>query len=192
MNIRLPSNYTDCAILVSCSFLRILKIEKSDYQLLHISLSAHLPAQINRLPLQEFWLKLYFRIFRKSVEKFKFLWNLTRITGTYMKTCTGLFISPSQNSELSCTTTKTDTAERNLSIGAESLQVFFYDVPLRTLQVSPLWGSHDETWRGQEIRKCFVSLNLPKLPNLTSAASPSVDISSTCKVAQKIGVFSLC
>jgi arginine decarboxylase-like protein len=29
---------------------------------------------------------------------------------------------------------------------------------------------------------------LPKLPNLTSAASPRVDISSTCKVGQKRGV----
>jgi hypothetical protein len=36
---------------------------------------------------------------------------------------TGLFIRPSGISELSCTTTKTDTAERNISIGAESLQV---------------------------------------------------------------------
>ena len=41
-------------------------------------------------------------------------------------TCTGLFISPSGNSELDCATTKTDTAERNISIGGESLQVFLY------------------------------------------------------------------
>jgi hypothetical protein len=39
---------------------------------------------------------------------------------------TGLFISPSETSELSCTTTKTDIAERNISIGAESLQVFLF------------------------------------------------------------------
>ena len=38
---------------------------------------------------------------------------------------TGLFISPSGISELDCATTKTDTAERSLSIGRESLQVFF-------------------------------------------------------------------
>jgi hypothetical protein len=38
---------------------------------------------------------------------------------------TGLFISPSGTFELSCTTTKTDTAESNTSIGRESLQVFF-------------------------------------------------------------------
>ena len=38
---------------------------------------------------------------------------------------TGLFISPSGISELDCATTKTDTAERNISIGRESLQVFF-------------------------------------------------------------------
>jgi len=39
---------------------------------------------------------------------------------------TGLFISPSGFSELDCATTKTDTAERRISIGRESLQVFLY------------------------------------------------------------------
>ena len=39
--------------------------------------------------------------------------------------CTGLFISPSGISEIDCATTKTDTAERSISIGRESLQVFF-------------------------------------------------------------------
>ena len=43
--------------------------------------------------------------------------------GTYY---TGLFISPSGISELDCATTKTDTAERSISIGRESLQVFLY------------------------------------------------------------------
>ena len=38
---------------------------------------------------------------------------------------TGLFISPFGISELDCATTKTDTAERSISIGRESLQVFF-------------------------------------------------------------------
>ena len=38
---------------------------------------------------------------------------------------TGLFISPSGISELDCATTKTDTAERSISIGRESLQFFF-------------------------------------------------------------------
>ena len=38
---------------------------------------------------------------------------------------TGLFISPSGISELDCETTKTDMAERSISIGRESLQVFF-------------------------------------------------------------------
>ena len=36
-----------------------------------------------------------------------------------------LFISPSGISELDCATTKTDTAERSISISRESLQVFF-------------------------------------------------------------------
>ena len=39
---------------------------------------------------------------------------------------TGLFISPSGISELDCATTKTDTAERSILIGTESLQVFLY------------------------------------------------------------------
>ena len=38
---------------------------------------------------------------------------------------TGLFTSHSGISELDCATTKTDTAERSISIGRESLQVFF-------------------------------------------------------------------
>ena len=38
---------------------------------------------------------------------------------------TGLFISPSGISELDCATNKTDTAESIISIGRESLQVFF-------------------------------------------------------------------
>jgi len=38
---------------------------------------------------------------------------------------TGLFISPSGTSELDGATTKTDTAERSISIGRESLKVFF-------------------------------------------------------------------
>ena len=37
---------------------------------------------------------------------------------------TGLFISPSGNSELDCATTKAYTAERSISIGRESLKVF--------------------------------------------------------------------
>ena len=39
---------------------------------------------------------------------------------------TGLFISPSGISEIDWATTKTDTAERSISIGNESLQVFLY------------------------------------------------------------------
>jgi len=47
-----------------------------------------------------------------------------------MKSClvalyTELFISPSGTSELDCATTKTYTAERSISIGRETLKVFF-------------------------------------------------------------------
>ena len=45
--------------------------------------------------------------------------------GVFVCIYIGLFISPSGISELDCATTKTDTAERNISIGRESLQVFF-------------------------------------------------------------------
>ena len=62
---------------------------------------------------------------------------------------TGLFISPSGISELDCATTKTDTAERSISIGRETLQVFFVLGALAYFQVPPLGGSRDEKWRSQ-------------------------------------------
>ena len=63
---------------------------------------------------------------------------------------TGLFISPSGISELDCAKTKTETAERSISIGRESLQVFFFVLgALAYLQVLPLGGSRDEKWRSQ-------------------------------------------
>jgi len=42
-----------------------------------------------------------------------------------VKKSTGLFISPSGTSELDCATTKKYRAERSISIGRESLNVFF-------------------------------------------------------------------
>ena len=62
----------------------------------------------------------------------------------YCSLNTGLFISPSGISELDCATTKTDTAERYISIGRESLQVFFVLGALAYFQVPPLGGSRDE------------------------------------------------
>ena len=62
---------------------------------------------------------------------------------------TGLFISPSGISELDCATTKKDTAERSISIGRESLKVFFVLGALVYLQVPPLGGSRDEKRRAQ-------------------------------------------
>ena len=62
---------------------------------------------------------------------------------------TGLFISPSGTSELDYATTKTYTAERSISIGRESLKVFFVLGALAYLQVPPLGGSRDEKWRAQ-------------------------------------------
>ena len=62
---------------------------------------------------------------------------------------TGLFVSPSWISELDCATTKIDTAERSVSIGRESFQVFFVLRALAYFQVPPLGGSRDEKWRSQ-------------------------------------------
>ena len=61
----------------------------------------------------------------------------------------GLFISPYGISELDCATTKTDTAERSISIGRESLQVFFVLGALAYFQVPPQGGSREEKWRSQ-------------------------------------------
>ena len=63
--------------------------------------------------------------------------------------CTGLFISPSGISEFDCATTKTDTAERSISIGRETLQVFFVLGVFAYFQVPPLRGSREEEWRSQ-------------------------------------------
>ena len=62
---------------------------------------------------------------------------------------TGLFISPSGNSELDCATTKKDRTKRSISIGRESLKVFFVLGALAYLQVPPLGGSRDEKGRAQ-------------------------------------------
>jgi len=62
---------------------------------------------------------------------------------------TGLFIIPSGISELDWATTKTDTAERSISIRRESLHDFFVLGALAYFQVLPLGGSRDEKWRSQ-------------------------------------------
>ena len=60
-----------------------------------------------------------------------------------------ILISPSGISELDCATTKTVTAERSISIGRESLKVFFVPEALAYFQVPPLGGSREEKWRSQ-------------------------------------------
>ena len=54
-----------------------------------------------------------------------------------------------RDSELDCATTKTDMAERSISIGRESLQVFFVLGALAYFQVPPLGGTREEKWRSQ-------------------------------------------
>ena len=67
-----------------------------------------------------------------------FLISKNLLEEVVMKLNTGLFISPSGISEFDCATTKTDTAERSISIGRESLQVFFVLGALAYFQVPPL------------------------------------------------------
>ena len=52
-------------------------------------------------------------------------------------------------SELDCATTKTDTAERSIPIGRESLQVSFVLGALAYFKIPPLGGSREEKWRSQ-------------------------------------------
>jgi hypothetical protein len=59
-----------------------------------------------------------------SVEEDEYL-NYSDLSPTQMPVNTGLFISPSGISKLDCATTKTDTAKRRISVGRESLQVYF-------------------------------------------------------------------
>ena len=84
--------------------------------------------------------------FTKKNINYKHIWKSCSL---YMpngsSSYTGLFISASGISELECATTKADTAERNISIGRESLQVFFVLGALAYIQVPPLEGSRD--WR---------------------------------------------
>ena len=83
------------------------------------------------------------------IMNYVFLWYRSGENVVRWKINTGLFISPSGISELDCATTKTDTAERSISIGRESLQVFFVVGVLAYFQVPPLGGSRDEKWRSQ-------------------------------------------
>jgi hypothetical protein len=62
-----------------------------------------------------------------------------------------------------------DRHSRKQHINRQRISLIFFFCELGTvayLQVSPLGGSHDETWRGQGIRKRSVSWNLPKLSQL--------------------------
>ena len=77
------------------------------------------------------------------------LWNHVNLITEASSANTGLFISPSGTYELNCATTKKDRAERSISIGRESLKVFFVLGALAYLQVPPLGGSRDEKWRAQ-------------------------------------------
>ena len=61
-------------------------------------------------------------------------WNSTKLKYT------GLFISPSGISKIDCATTKTDTAERSISMDRESLQVFVQPYSCSLARVVDFWG----------------------------------------------------
>ena len=60
---------------------------------------------------------------KRSFQSLVLQYHIPRERGIFAEN-TGLFISPSGISELDCATTKTDTEERSISIGRESLQVY--------------------------------------------------------------------
>ena len=103
---------------------------------------------------------------RRGFYSLRLSWNVSDNFALNWVYCAGLFIIPSGNSELDCATTKTDTAEKSVSIVRESLQVLFVLGALVYFQVPPLGGSREEKWRSQWIRKRSVSWNLPNLSQL--------------------------
>ena len=68
---------------------------------------------------EERWL----RVFENRMLRMIFGPKRYEVTGEGRST--GLFISPAGISELDCATTKTETAERSISMGRESFKVFF-------------------------------------------------------------------
>ena len=85
------------------------------------------------------------RLLVVRISETNFLHSGSSFHGNY----TGLFISPSGISELDSATIETDTAERSISIGRESLQVFFVLGAFAYFQVPPLGGSREEKWCSQ-------------------------------------------
>ena len=69
--------------------------------------------------------RTHFEISVQMAYRIRFVLNCSESILLYRVEYTVLFISPSGISELDCATTKTDTAERSISIGRESLQVSF-------------------------------------------------------------------
>ena len=92
--------------------------------------------------------KVYIFLGSQNVYRSKCIWIQKRLVfdNTIYRV---LFISPSGISELDCATTKTDTAERSISIGRESLQVFLVIGALAYFQVPPLGGSREKKCRSQ-------------------------------------------
>ena len=88
---------------------------------------------------------------QQEEDSFHYTWSVAVYGTEELDTTenTELFMSPSGISELDCATIKTVTAERSISIGRESLQVFFVLRALAYFQVPPLEGSRDKKWRSQ-------------------------------------------
>ena len=95
------------------------------------------------------------------------------MVSSWSKKYTGLFISPSGISELDCATAKKDTAERSISVGRESLQVFFVLGALAYFQVPPLGGSHEEKMAFTVNKKAFCVLEFAKTESIVTATEVS-------------------
>ena len=107
----------------------------------------------------------------------------------YRRHIQGNSISPSGTSELACATTKTDTAEKSISISRESLQacVCVCVCTRRRGQLAD-FTARGQSWRNMAWPGNKKEFCVLEFAGLTSAASPRVDISSTCKVGLKLGV----
>ena len=90
----------------------------------------HTTQQVNATDTNIFILIVFHSVFSRTRLKCQPSNEYENWTKCFVKNCqkilnTGLFISPSGTFELDCATTKIDRAERSISIGTESLKVFF-------------------------------------------------------------------
>ena len=117
---------TDIIFGTSCPPVNFLKNHILDWSFLFQFSGKHAPYLMDPLGLHsQSWCTTATVPLLGYASKNRSSWRV--VTGKLLteKLNTGLFVSPSGISELECATTKTDMAEWSISIGRESLQVFF-------------------------------------------------------------------